>query len=66
MPEKSYDRIVVTDQNGKSIVSWERPLLGDLKMRTEGGKTIIEKTGWLGRTNTYIPSESESVKAEGE
>jgi hypothetical protein len=33
-------------------------------MKNEGGRTIIEKTGWLGKTETYIPSEAESVEAE--
>ena len=64
MTDKSYDRIIVKDQNGKSKVTWERPTFGDLTMRNEGGRPIIEKTGWLGRTTTYMPSETESVEAE--
>jgi hypothetical protein len=62
--DKSYERITVKDQNGKSKVEWERPIFGDLVMKTEGGKTIIEKTGLFGSTTTYMPSDAESVEAE--
>jgi hypothetical protein len=64
MSEKSYERITVKDQDGNSKVTWERPIFGDLVVKNEGGRTIIEKTGVLGVTKTYMPSESESVEAE--
>ena len=66
MSSKSYDRIVVKDQDGNSKVSWERPFLGNLTMKTEGSRMVIEKTGWFGKTTTYMPSESDSVEAECE
>lgn len=63
---RSYDRIVIKDQAGNSKVTLERSLLGDLTMKTEGGRTIIEKTGWFGRTTTYMPSDVDFVEAEGQ
>jgi hypothetical protein len=65
MAERSYDRVVVKDQDGNPTVEWDRPVFGDLVVKTEGGRTIIERTGWFGGTTTYVPSEGESVKAEG-
>lgn len=61
---KSYERIIVKDKAGKATIEWDRPFLGDLTLKTEGGRTVIEKTGWLGGVTTYVPSEDESVKAE--
>lgn len=53
MSGKSYERITVKDQDGNSKVTWERPVFGDLIVKNEGGRTIIEKTGMLGVTNLY-------------
>lgn len=65
MTEKSYARIVIKDQSGNPKVSLEKPLFGDLTMKMEGGKTIIEQTSGLwGNTKTYMPADGESVEAE--
>jgi hypothetical protein len=60
---KTYERILVKAADGNTTV-WERPFLGNLVMKTEGGKTVIEKTGLWGSTITYMPSDQESVEAE--
>lgn len=62
--DKRYERIVVKNNDGKAKVEWERHIFGDLIMKTEGGKTIIEKTGLFGSTTTYMPSDTESVEAK--
>lgn len=64
MAKQSYDRIVIKDQSGNSKVTFERPLFGELTMKNDGGKTVIQKVGWLGNTKTYVPSDTESVEAE--
>jgi hypothetical protein len=61
---KSYERIVIKDNDGNAKVEWERPMFGDLTMKTEGGKTVIEKSGLFGSTTTYMPSDAESVEAK--
>jgi hypothetical protein len=64
MSEKSYDRIIIKDQSGKTKMSLERSFGSDLTLKTENGRTVIEKTGFWGKTETYMPSDAESVEAE--
>lgn len=62
-PEKSYERITVK-REGRTVSEWERPLFGDLTLKHEGGRTIIEKTGIFGGKTTYMPSSEEAIEAE--
>ena len=64
MASQNCERIVVRDQNGNLKVTWERPILGDLTMKNESGRTILEKTGLFGGKTIYLVSDRDSVEAD--
>lgn len=64
MADKSYERIVIKDSSGDSKLTLERPVFGDLIMKTDGSRTIVQKTGLFGNTTTYLLSDTDSVEAE--
>lgn len=64
MTGKNYERISITGKDGKEKAELVKPAFGELTMRNEGGRTVIEKTGLWGRTTTYVPSTEESIEAE--
>ena len=62
MSQRECYRVVVKDEHGREVVNWTASLFSDITLKTEGGKTIIEKKGLLG-ARTYIPAMNESVEA---
>lgn len=64
MASQNCERIVVRDQHGNLKVTWERPVLGDLTMKNESGRTILEKTGLFGGKTIYLVSDRDSVEAD--
>lgn len=58
-----FDQITVRDKDGNTTKNLEKPWLGDLTMRQEGGRSVIETTDWWGNTKTYVPSQEESIEA---
>jgi hypothetical protein len=60
---KSFERIVIKDKSGKHI-ELDKPMFGDLTMKTEGGRAVIERTGLWGGTETFLPSAEDSIEAK--
>lgn len=64
MASQSYERILIRNARQGSTVELARPFFGDLLMKSEGGRTVIEQIGPFGGVKIYVPSMDESIEAE--
>lgn len=64
MSEESYEQIVIRDKAGNSTTTLQRPIFGDLVMKTVGGRIVIEQTGLWGGKTIYVPGNEDAIEAK--